>query len=82
MNFGLTMGFYSVILVIILLIGNGSQQLMTTLIVKRIKQKKIFTKINNVNFNNPGTTVGTSSFGVISGAQDPRILQFGLKALF
>ena len=37
---------------------------------------------NNVNFRAPGTTVGTSSFGVISAAEDPRILQFGLKVLF
>jgi hypothetical protein len=30
--------------------------------------------------NNPGTNVSTSSsFGRITGAQDPRIMQFGLK---
>jgi hypothetical protein len=41
-----------------------------------------FNAFNNVNFNNPGTTVGTSSFGIISSAADPRILQFGIKVLF
>ena len=60
-------------------------------VLKRIKvnerfaiqfRSEFFNAFNNVNFRNPGTTVGTSSFGVISSALDPRILQFGLKALF
>jgi hypothetical protein len=43
---------------------------------------EFFNLFNNVNFNPPGTTVGTSSFGVISSAANPRILQFALKLLF
>jgi hypothetical protein len=41
---------------------------------------EFFNLFNTVNFNSPGTTVATSStFGRITGAQDPRIMQFGLK---
>ena len=41
---------------------------------------EFFNLLNTVNFNNPGTTVSsTSAFGRITGAQDPRIMQFGLK---
>jgi hypothetical protein len=37
---------------------------------------------NRVNFGNPGSTVGTTSYGVIQSARDPRILQFALKFQF
>jgi hypothetical protein len=37
---------------------------------------------NNVNFGLPGNAYGTSTFGVITGANSPRIIQFGLKLLF
>ena len=44
---------------------------------------EFFNIFNNVNFNNPGTTVSaTSSFGRITSAGSPRILQFGAKLLF
>src|SRR6266851_2607432 len=37
---------------------------------------------NHVNLDNPGRALGSSDFGVISSAKDPRILQFGLKVEF
>jgi hypothetical protein len=41
---------------------------------------EFFNALNTVNFNNPGTRVSSSStFGIITAAQDPRIMQFGLK---
>ena len=44
---------------------------------------EFFNLFNTVNFNNPNTTVNTAAtFGRITGAQDPRIMQFGLKFLF
>jgi hypothetical protein len=43
---------------------------------------EFFNAFNNVNFSAPGTTVGTATFGVITSAADPRILQFGVKLLF
>ena len=44
---------------------------------------EFFNLFNTVNFNNPGTTVATSAtFGRITAAQDPRIMQFGLKFVF
>jgi hypothetical protein len=43
---------------------------------------EFFNIFNNVNFYNPGNTVGTGSFGQITSAQDPRILQFALKIMF
>lgn len=43
---------------------------------------EFFNALNSVNFSAPGSTVGTSSFGKISSASDPRILQFALKFAF
>jgi hypothetical protein len=43
---------------------------------------EFFNLFNNVNFNNPGTTVGTPGFGRITSARDPRILQLTLKLMF
>ena len=44
---------------------------------------EIFNLLNTVNFNNPNTTVNSAAtFGRITEAQDPRIMQFGLKFLF
>lgn len=37
---------------------------------------------NNVNFGSPGTTFGTSTFGVISSASDARVIQLAMKFLF
>jgi hypothetical protein len=43
---------------------------------------EFFNSLNHPNFNPPGTTFGTPSFGVISSAADPRQIQFALKLLF
>jgi hypothetical protein len=44
---------------------------------------EFFNLLNTVNFNNPGTYVSSAStFGRINSAQDPRIMQFGLKFVF
>jgi len=42
----------------------------------------LFNLLNHPNFNLPGRIRGSSNFGVISSAQDPRELQFALKLLF
>jgi Carboxypeptidase regulatory-like domain/TonB dependent receptor len=41
-----------------------------------------FNLFNHPNFGGPGTTFGTSTFGVISSAADARVVQLGLKLLF
>lgn len=41
-----------------------------------------FNILNHANFNLPNVTYSNSQFGVISSAQDPRILQFALKLVF
>jgi hypothetical protein len=41
-----------------------------------------FNTLNHPNFNLPGRIFGTSNFGVITGALDPRELQFALKLVF
>lgn len=41
-----------------------------------------FNFLNHVNLVNLGRALGSSDFGVISSAKDPRILQFGLKVEF
>jgi hypothetical protein len=38
--------------------------------------------LNHTNFNNPSSNVSSSQFGRITSAQDPRIIQFGLKYNF
>jgi hypothetical protein len=44
---------------------------------------EFFNLFNTVNFSNPNTTVNTAAtFGRITSAEDPRIMQFGLKFLF
>jgi hypothetical protein len=43
---------------------------------------EFFNFLNNVNFGPPGTTFGTSTFGVISSAGDARVTQLALKLLF
>lgn len=41
---------------------------------------EFFNVLNHAQYNNPGTTLGTpATFGVITSARDPRIIQFGLK---
>jgi hypothetical protein len=42
-----------------------------------------FNVLNHARFNNPGTTLSSgNSFGIISSAQDPRIMQVALKVVF
>jgi len=43
---------------------------------------EFFNALNRVNFGNPTTTFSSSLFGQITGAQDPRILQFSLRYSF
>lgn len=43
---------------------------------------EFFNLLNHVNFGAPGTTFGSSTFGVISSASDARVIQLGLKLLF
>jgi hypothetical protein len=44
---------------------------------------EVFNLFNTVNFNNPNTTVNNAAtFGRITAAEDPRIMQFGFKFLF
>jgi hypothetical protein len=37
---------------------------------------------NTPQFANPGATLGTTTFGVISSALDPRVVQLAVKFLF
>ena len=41
-----------------------------------------FNVINHTNFNGPSATLTSSTFGRITSAGDPRILQFALKLIF
>jgi hypothetical protein len=41
-----------------------------------------FNLLNHPNFGTPGTTFGTSTFGVISSAADARVIQLGVKLLY
>jgi hypothetical protein len=43
---------------------------------------EFFNLFNRVNFGQPGTAVGTTNYGIIQSAGDPRIVQFGLKLRF
>jgi hypothetical protein len=43
---------------------------------------EFFNLFNRVNFNNPGSTVGTNSYGLIQGAAAARVTQFALKVRF
>jgi hypothetical protein len=43
---------------------------------------EFFNTFNRVNFSDPGTNLSSPSFTQILGAQDPRIIQFGLKLSF
>lgn len=43
---------------------------------------EFFNLFNNVNFNQPNSNYASSSFGQITSAGDPRILQFALKLSF
>ena len=41
-----------------------------------------FNALNHVRLNNPNTSLNSSNFGIITGAADPRILQFAMKVTF
>ncbi len=43
---------------------------------------EFFNVFNRANFNNPTSSVSSSSFGRILGAADPRIIQLGLKFVY
>ena len=44
---------------------------------------EFFNLTNSVTFGTPGSTVGSSTFGIVSSqANTPRVIQFGLKAKF
>jgi hypothetical protein len=45
-------------------------------------RSEFFNVFNRTNFNNPGNEFGTSGFGVITGTQPARQIQFALKYLF
>jgi hypothetical protein len=45
-------------------------------------RSEFFNAFNHANWNAPGRDLGAGGFGVVSSAQDPRIIQFGLKVLF
>jgi hypothetical protein len=38
--------------------------------------------LNHTNFNNPSANISSAQFGRITSADDPRIIQFGLKYNF
>jgi len=59
--------------------------LKTTQVTERMSiqfRSEFFNIFNNVNFRNPGGTLGGGDFGRLTSALDPRIIQFGLKVLF
>jgi hypothetical protein len=43
---------------------------------------EVFNLLNHTRFGQPGSTVGTTGYGIIQGASDPRIVQLGLKVNF
>jgi len=45
-------------------------------------RSEFFNLLNHTNFNLPDNFVGSSTFGQLVSAQDPRRVQFGLKFLF
>ena len=56
-----------------------------TKITERINTQfraEFFNAFNNVNFSGPSTSLASSSFGRITSAGDPRILQLALKLMF
>jgi hypothetical protein len=43
---------------------------------------EFFNSLNRVNLGNPSTTFSSAVFGRITGANDPRIIQLGLRYSF
>jgi hypothetical protein len=59
--------------------------LKTTRITERVAAQfraEFFNVFNNVNFKLPNGTLTSGSYGTITSAYDPRILQFALKFTF
>jgi len=59
--------------------------LKNTLIQERFRlqfRSEFFNAFNHPGWGVPGHSMGSSSFGVVSSANAPRIIQFGLKLLF
>jgi hypothetical protein len=42
----------------------------------------VFNLLNNVQLNNPVSSLNNSNFGIITSANDPRIVQLALKYVF
>ena len=65
--------------------GNDAGLLKSNQITERIGlqfRAEFFNLFNKVNFNGPSTNASSSSFGQITSAGDPRILQLALKLQF
>jgi Carboxypeptidase regulatory-like domain/TonB-dependent Receptor Plug Domain len=45
-------------------------------------RSEFFNAFNHPNWGQPGRDVGSSNFGIVTSARDPRIIQFGLKLIF
>jgi hypothetical protein len=45
-------------------------------------RSEFFNVLNRTNYNDPGTSFGTAGFGVITGTDSARQIQFALKYLF
>jgi hypothetical protein len=43
---------------------------------------EVYNAPNHLSYSSVGTTLGTATFGQVTGAADPRILQFGMKLVF
>ena len=73
-----------------ILIGPGMQEWDVSIIKRNPITEGInlefraefFNIFNHANFGTPGTTIGTSTAGVITSAASPRDIQFGLKLKF
>jgi hypothetical protein len=59
--------------------------LKNTTITERVTTQlrvELFNALNHTQWLPPNRYVNQATFGVISAARDPRIIQFGLKVLF
>ena len=56
-----------------------SRRLSVTERVKVEIRSEFFNVFNHANFNDPSTTLTSATFGKLTSAADPRILQFSLK---
>jgi len=73
-----------------ILLGPGQQNwdlalIKHTSIKERLRvefRAEFFDAFNNVHFGPPGSTIGSSSAGLLRSAGDPREIQFGLKLTF